>query len=130
IQDWSGDHLERHFDRGLEHEEAGLEVAREILAAEERPDAIFVGDDIHAKGVAMGLLQFGIEVPREIAFLTMANSNSGVTYPVEAIRIEYDLLEMARRAGEMLIDFIRNPEAAPVDQLVTPALRLPSLPTK
>lgn len=48
-------------------EESGQRVAQALLAAPQRPEAVFAGNDMMAIGALLALKQGGLDVPRDIA---------------------------------------------------------------
>ena len=54
-----------------------------------------------------------------------ANRNSGIFYPLNVARVEYDIGEAASLAGQMLLDLIRNPALPPQTAVLHPRLVLP-----
>ena len=122
-QEWIQPFGESH-GAGFNHEKAGYQAMLALWDAGEKPEAVLVTDDIVAKGVALAIVQLGIVVPRDLLFVAMANSGSGISYPVAAVTAEYDVAECARLAGEMLLDLMRDPTITPRVEILRPALRM------
>jgi DNA-binding LacI/PurR family transcriptional regulator len=102
-------------------EDVGFRLMKQIWACPRKPNALFVFDDIAAKGVVQAILQLGIRVPDELLIVTLANKDSGVFYPIPMQRVEYDLEELARLGGGLLLDLLRDPDLAPCERVFRPA---------
>mgnify|MGYP001553681021 CR=1 FL=1 len=110
---------------GHVREEDGHACMLALWEAEEKPDALIVTDDIMAKGVCQAILQLGVRVPADLAMVTHANSDSGIFYPFPMPCIEFDVPECARKAGELLLDLLADPNLPPREIILHPVLRLP-----
>ncbi len=115
------DSYAQHYERN------GYELMNELWQADEKPQAVLVKDDIACKGVVQACLQVGIEIPGDLHLVTAANRNSGVFYPVELPVIEFDIAEIARRLGDLLLDAIQTPDAPLESVRIAPTLRTPHL---
>lgn len=116
-------------DHGLEpivvvtrySEEGGYEAAQSLLAAPERPSAIFAGADIAALGVLRAADEFGLQVPDDLAVagyddIAVAGvSRIGLTTVNESSR------ETGRISARLLLERIDG-RAEPLRYLVTPQL--------
>jgi len=107
---------------GVDYERIGFDAMQELWQSTERPDALLVLDDIACKGAVQAMLQLGIAVPSELLVATLSNKDSGVFYPLPLARIEYDVGEVARAAGELLLEHLADPHLAPRQVLVKPTL--------
>lgn len=84
-------------------EEAGYRVVSEFFDRGEAPlDGLVVSDDWLAKGAASALVQRGISVPDSMLVVTQGNVDSGVTYPLPFVRIEFDMERLMRTAWDQL----------------------------
>jgi DNA-binding LacI/PurR family transcriptional regulator len=105
---------ETDFERG------GFRLMHDLWRTDEKPDAVFVSDDIAAKGVAQAILQLRVRVPEDLLVVTGANCDSGIFYPFPTVRVEFDMDDRARQTGELLLDLIQNPGLAPCVKMVAP----------
>ncbi|MHB9124594.1 MAG: substrate-binding domain-containing protein, partial [Armatimonadota bacterium] len=90
---------------------------------DERPEALFVFDDDLLPHVCKAVEQIGIDVPNDLAIVTLANAGRVFDFPVELMRIEFDPDEMFAAAWEMLQKLVSG---EPVDEpivLIKPKLR-------
>jgi DNA-binding LacI/PurR family transcriptional regulator len=120
-QDWLAvpDHT------GRIRESDGHACMLSLWRVREKPDALIVTDDVVTKGVCQAVLQLGVRVPDDLVIVTHANRDSGIFYPFPLPRLEYDMGECARAAGELLLDLIADPDLPPRQPVIRPVLRLP-----
>jgi DNA-binding LacI/PurR family transcriptional regulator len=107
---------------GGDYERNGFELMQELWQHPEHPQALLVFDDIACKGAVQAMLQLGIAVPRQLLVVTLANQGSGVFYPLPLARLEYDTEEVARTAGELLLEQLTEPQLPIRQVLVRPTL--------
>lgn len=84
-------------------EEAGWEAAGQILAMTERPDGLFVTNDLVAASCMRSLMEYGLKVPGDIAIVGFNNDPiCKLTVPT-ITTINYPGIEMGRVAARQLI---------------------------
>jgi LacI family transcriptional regulator len=84
-------------------EQAGMEAARQIIAMPERPDGLFVTNDLVAAACMRSLMEYGIQVPDDIAIVGF-NNDPICRLTVPAITtINYSGMEIGRVAARQLI---------------------------
>jgi DNA-binding LacI/PurR family transcriptional regulator len=106
-------------------EAVGYAAMQSALTAPAMPDSVLICDDIMAKGAIQAVLQAGISVPEQLRVVSHANKDSGVFYPVEVVRLEFDIDEVVRAAGDRLLDLIATPGLSVPAPCVRASLRLP-----
>jgi len=79
------------------------------------PDTLIVSDDIATRGVALGLIKAGIEVPSQMMVITHANEGIEHHYGLDIIRYSISPDEIARKLGVLLQKKMDDP-ATPVEQ--------------
>jgi LacI family transcriptional regulator len=85
-------------------EQAGVEAATQIIAMQERPDGLFVTNDLVAAACMRSLMEHGLQVPDDIAIVGF-NNDPICRLTVPAITtINYSGLEMGRVAALQLIN--------------------------
>jgi LacI family transcriptional regulator len=102
--------------------EAGLIAARVLLAARAKVTAVVAGNDLLALGVYAAAAELGLSCPGDLS-ITGHNDMPFVdlvTPPLTTIRISHR--DMGRRAGQLLLAQIENPDAAIVEVVLEPAL--------
>ncbi|AXE40125.1 LacI family DNA-binding transcriptional regulator [Acidipropionibacterium virtanenii] len=82
--------------------EGGYRGARELMASDEPPTAIFAGSDLIGVGVLRALHELGMDVPGDVAVVSFdGTAESAYSWPpLTAVRQPFE--EMARRALEVL----------------------------
>jgi LacI family transcriptional regulator len=99
---------ESYIKIGQFNKEYGLQAAKELLESENRPTAIFSGNNRILMGVMTYLLQKGIQVPHEISILAFDDSEwcEFSQPPITAIDIAVD--NMASLAVDLIIKRVQN----------------------
>ena len=87
---------------------AGAEAARSILKMSEKPDAVFVANDICAIGCMQVLKKEGIKIPRDIAFAGFNNDPTSCVIEPNLTTIDYKGYEMGEVAARILINHLDN----------------------
>ena len=91
----------------------------------DRPDGLFVTDDVMGRGVLMALFRLGIHPLRDIQLAINSNKGSSVLLPYadDLILVENDPILLARVALDKLEDEIRTGRVKEPDTLVAPSIR-------
>lgn len=105
----------------------GYDHMLQLWQQDNNPRALFVTDDIVAKGVTMAALRLNIEVPEKLLIISAANKNSGIFYPVPVVKFEFDTDEYITNAGDLLLAMIDNPHIKPQEIKIQPVLNLDDL---
>jgi DNA-binding LacI/PurR family transcriptional regulator len=100
----------------------GGAAARELLAAHDDLDAIFVASDLMAAG-AMGVLsELGYDVPGRIAVVGYDNLGVAASTSPPLTTVVQPVVAMARAAGARLLDQIADPSPLPEPLIFAPEL--------
>lgn len=93
-------------------EEAGERAAREILAAAERPTALFAANDSMAVGALVAFSAAGVAIPGEISLAGFDDVpvSRYVHPPLTTIRV--DIADLGRRAFALLGETLAQPSSA------------------
>jgi LacI family transcriptional regulator len=87
-------------------EQAGMEAARQIMAMQDKPDGLFVTNDLVAAACMRSLMEYGFQVPGDIAIVGF-NNDPICRLTVPAITsINYSGMEIGRVAALQLINTI------------------------
>jgi DNA-binding LacI/PurR family transcriptional regulator len=86
---------------------AAAKAAGELLAARERPTAIFAHDDVLASGVLQAARERGLHVPNELAVVGFDDSELAVHLGLTSVRQPFE--ESGRVAAETLLAQLRDP---------------------
>jgi LacI family transcriptional regulator len=95
-------------DYGLKVEEETDEAIHELLAMDNRPDAIFTASDRLSTSTLSILSKLGIKIPQEIALAGFTNSVSADIFNPPLTTIVQPAFEMGQTATEMLIQLIER----------------------
>lgn len=93
-----------HDSEEVVHENA-LRFFREWFAPgneANHPDALFVDDDIAMRAVALALIKMGIEVPRQVLIVSLANEAFSLHYGIPVVRYEFPAKEIAAQMLRIL----------------------------
>jgi len=99
------DHYLQGFDYGVA---PGYEGMKKLLALAEPPTAVFSANDLTALGGIKAVLEAGLRVPQDVAFVGYGDDLEEVWFqkiPLTTVRI--DPAEMGRRAAARLIEALR-----------------------
>jgi len=81
-------------------------------AAEHRPQALIVSDDIAMRSVGLALMETSTQIPDEMLVVSMANEGVNLYYGVPVIRYEFSPKEQAHALLELLWSRIMDKEAS------------------
>jgi len=80
----------------------GFRALHEIWELPDRPDAVFVSDDVIAQGVAQAALALRLDVPRDLLIVCMGNDEINRFYPCPVVRADLSLAALAAKTVELL----------------------------
>lgn len=83
-------------------ERTGYDSFMRLWHGASRPEGVLVTDDIMCRGVLRAALHLGIELPRDLKLITYANRGIELPYHKPVTRIEYDPVELVRRAVKLM----------------------------
>lgn len=91
-------------------EQAGMEAATQIVTMQEKPDGLFVTNDLVAAACMRSLMEHGVQVPEDIAIVGF-NNDPICRLTVPAITtINYSGMEIGQMAARQLINTIAKGE--------------------
>jgi LacI family transcriptional regulator len=106
--------LIRHGNWGVD---SGYEAARELLALEKRPTAIFAANDIMALGAIYAIQKAGLEVPADIAVVGYDDRDFTAWIRPALTTIRMPSFEMGQAAARLLLEQINNEELEDATQI-------------
>lgn len=109
--------IESHFSY-----ESGVNAGRQLLALENRPDAIFAMSDTIAIGLYQTLLQAGLRIPQDIAVIGYDNIELAQYLAPPLSTIHQPKARLAKNAVEQLVSRIRQPDKPLENIQLTPEL--------
>ena len=89
---------------------AGADVANVLLNMPERPDGVFVANDICAISCMQTVKRAGVKVPEDIAFAGFNNDPTGCVIEPNLTTIDYKGYEMGEVAARIMINHLVNNE--------------------
>ena len=106
--------LIRHGNWGVE---SGYEAARELLALQDRPTAIFAANDIMALGAMYAIQKAGLEVPADVAIVGYDDRDFAAWIKPALTTIRMPSYEMGQAAGRLLLQQINKEELEDATQI-------------
>ena len=102
---------------------SGYEAARQLLALEPRPDAIFGYNDPAAAGAMKAILEAGIRIPEEIKVIGVGNVHYSDLLRIPLSTIDQSSTMIGQQAADMLIKAIGAKRKRPIKTvLIDPIL--------
>lgn len=98
----------------------GQIVARQLVAREDRPDAVFCTSDFVALGMMLELLKNGVRVPEDIAICGFANEPIDAMVNPSLSSVDQFSKQMGQQAARMLLARINGEN--PADVVLVPEL--------
>jgi LacI family transcriptional regulator/LacI family repressor for deo operon, udp, cdd, tsx, nupC, and nupG len=101
---------------------SGVELAENLLKQSSPPDALFTGNNLITLGALETIHKRKLQIPGDIAIIgfdDMIWANS-LNPPLTAVR--QPAFEIGQRAGELLIQRIRDPKRAPIQMILNSEL--------
>lgn len=93
--------------------ETGYLAARDLLALEEPPTAIVAGNNQLTVGVLAALRDLGVRVPDDVSLVACDDVDLTRLHDPPIDVIERDPLELGRRAAELLLERLADPDSPP-----------------
>ncbi|MEP2776007.1 MAG: LacI family DNA-binding transcriptional regulator [Luteolibacter sp.] len=102
--------------------DAAQQAVEKILAAPNRPTAIFLGSDHLIHGCRAAAKQLNLQIPTDISVIGFGNLPESEFSEPALSTIDQDPMEIGRIAARMMLRRIENPEQAPEIHLTQPTL--------
>lgn len=103
-------------------EDAGYRGMREFLRLKPRPDAVFCYNDLTAIGAMQAVLEAGLSIPGDIAFVGCGNVRYSDYLRVPLSSIDQSTGALGEHAGKLALDLIRDRTGTPKNIRVEPKL--------
>jgi LacI family transcriptional regulator len=91
----------------------GFEAANQLLDLPVPPTAIFASNDASALGAVDAIRSLGLHIPDDISVLGFDDSPQAATMCPALTSIRQPLIEMGRKAAQLLLQYIQQPETPP-----------------
>jgi LacI family transcriptional regulator len=86
--------------------ETGYNAAKKLLALEDRPEAIFAGNDYIARGVMEAVEEMGLSIPEDVALTGFDNTSFAAMGRNKLTTVSQCRYEMGELAVQILVDTI------------------------
>jgi len=103
-------------------EHAGYQGMRELLQLESRPDAVFCYNDLIAIGAMQAVLEAGLSIPGDIAFVGCGNVRYSDYLRIPLSSIDQSTSLLGEHAGNLALELIREAAVQPKNIQVEPKL--------
>lgn len=91
--------------------DTGFQACLELLDLDEPPTVLVCANDVVALGAINAAAQRGVEVPDYLSIVGFDDLPTSSWPLVQLTTVAYDLAEMSRAAGRLVIELVTNPEA-------------------
>ncbi len=108
--------------RGDSKHQSGIQLCGELLDLPDPPDALFAGNNLITLGALEEIHRRGLKIPKDIAIVGFDDMywSSSLNPPLTAVRQPAG--EIGRRAGELLIQRINDPQRTSVQMMLNAEL--------
>jgi LacI family transcriptional regulator len=103
-------------------EPRGHEAARELLARDRPPTAIFASSDTAALGVLRAARELGVRVPRDVSVVGFDDIPEASFVTPSLTTVVQPLREMGKAAVRMLLGVLREPDRPPTTMVLDTSL--------
>lgn len=100
---------------------SGYEMGKKICNLSDRPDAVFLYNDLAALGFQRAILEFGLRIPEDIAIVGFDNIDRASYARVPLTTVKQPIKEIADHAIENILKR-KNKEYAPIKTILNPEL--------
>jgi len=103
---------------------SGVELTEKLLKLSPPPDALFTGNNLITLGALEVINKKKLQIPGDIAILGFDDMNwsNALNPPLTAVR--QPAYEIGRRAGELLIQRIKDPKRPPIQMTLNSELKI------
>jgi len=116
------DEAEAESDEGIYELECARRLTKRLLGMKNRPDGVFVTNDLIAIGVLSELQEHGVRVPEEISLIGFDNILFSATTRPPLTTIEQPAREIGLYAAHQLMHMLARDNAAPLSIMLEPVL--------
>ncbi len=88
--------------------ETGYNAAKKLLALEDRPEAIFAGNDYIARGVMEAVEELGLSIPEDVALTGFDNTTFAAKGGTKLTTVSQEIYDMGDLAVQILVDTIER----------------------
>ena len=99
--------------------DTGFRACLELLDLDDPPTVLVCANDVVALGAMNAAAERGVAVPEFISIVGFDDLPTSSWPLVQLTTVAYDLAEMSREAGRLVVDLVSSPEA-PFQHVVLP----------
>ena len=103
---------------------AGYQAMKHLLGLKRVPDAVFCYNDLTAMGGVKAVLEAGLQVPQDIAFVGCGNFRYADYLEVPLSSVDQKIDQVGKAAAAQALDLIRDGGRAPGSILIEPKLKI------
>lgn len=103
-------------------EQAGYQCMRELLELQSPPDAVFCYNDLIAIGAMQAVLEAGLSIPGDIAFVGCGNVRYSAYLRVPLSSIDQSTGLLGEHAGNLALELVRETTTQPKNIQIEPTL--------
>ena len=103
-------------------EESGARAARELLSRDQRPTAVFTGNDLCASGLVDVLSRNGIRTPGDVSVVGYDDTRTAALSYMDLTTVHQDAAEMAEIAVQVCSERLDGQRSAGNDVVLAPSL--------
>lgn len=111
LKSWSLTLREEDIMEGDLKMPTGYELAKTFFQREERPTGLIVANDMMALGILDWCNENGVSIPEELSVVSFDNINFSSVHGIELTTVSQHMKEMGRKAAELMVRRIREPQA-------------------
>jgi LacI family transcriptional regulator, galactose operon repressor len=101
---------------------AGFEAVRELLRLKHRPDAIFCYNDLTAVGGMQAVIEAGLRIPEDVAFVGCGNFRYADYLKIPLTSVDQHTAELGRAAGDLALRLAECPDQPIATSIIEPRL--------
>jgi len=90
-------------------EQGGYELFKRFWQQSEKPDALFVDDEITCRGVLRAALELGVRFPQDIRLITAISRGTELPYHQKVTRFEFVPATQVKEAIDLMSQLFANP---------------------
>lgn len=109
---------ENYVIQGPFNRTTGYEGAKHFLNIEDRPEAIFGGNDYIAMGVIDAVEELGLRIPEDIALVGFDETEFASNQRIKLTTVDQNKYEMGSLGVQILIDYIERKEADYIHKVI------------
>lgn len=120
------DYNKEYVRYGDSKHESGVKLCEELLSLPEPPDAIFTGNNLITLGALQTIHTRGLNIPNDVAVVGFDDMYWSISLNPPLTAVFQPAYEIGRRAGELLIQRIKDPSRPAIQMTLNTELKIRS----